>query len=258
MFVATLRQASEPSTLPVNFRDVGHVPSQLGGLVQPGVVFRSDTLHLTHLRELELLVAAHGITTVVDLRSSVELATAGIGHVGSLPLTHHHLPIVDEPTQWLRAVAEGATIADLTIALLHTGAAQIVEALNVVADADGPVVVHCTAGKDRTGVVAALLLALVDVPRSAIVADYARTAESLPVLIARLVGDASHHDDHFDRVVAEVMSAHPATMEAFLTYLNSSLGGAESWVLHHGMNRRSLNQLRSRLLGRRDYRKDPQ
>ncbi|WP_051297764.1 tyrosine-protein phosphatase [Brevibacterium album] len=161
-----------------NFRDLGGLPLTGGGTVRTGRVFRSDALHLlddagrAHLRAL-------GVRRIVDLRHDGELAQMPSA------LDRAEVEVVHAPVFAAAAVeaqlAPDATLdlAEIYRMMIETRGTQLALAAGHVVLSPGPVVFHCTAGKDRTGVLAALLLDAVGVRREAVVADYAATAANL-------------------------------------------------------------------------------
>ena len=107
---------------------------------------------------------------------------------------------------------------------------SIVGALRAIASADGAVLVHCAAGKDRTGVVVALALDAVGVDRGAIVADYVATAERIVEILERLVSSPTYRDElegHDPQQHAPVAR----TMERVLELVDERFGGAERWLV---------------------------
>jgi protein-tyrosine phosphatase len=173
------------SPLPVlesifNFRDVGGLRTTDGRVVTTGRVFRADGLHRASERDVAAL-ASVGLRTVLDLRTTGELADRGVfDHHG---VVHRHLPLLAEV--WDPEVLEIEAPAHEFLAaryleILDEGAEPIGEALRTIAESPNlPLVFHCAAGKDRTGVLAAVLLALLGVADDDVVADYARSADAV-------------------------------------------------------------------------------
>jgi len=160
-----------------NFRDVGGHRTADGRTVRRGRVYRADGLHRASERDVAAL-AQVGLRTVLDLRTHGELDERGVfDHHG---VEHRHLPLIreiwDPEVLDLEAPAH-EFLAARYLEMLDTGAERIGEALRLMADADRlPLVFHCAAGKDRTGVLAALLLSILGVPDADVVADYARSS----------------------------------------------------------------------------------
>src|SRR5215207_7176130 len=146
---------------PANLRDLGGISAE-GGVVRRGVAIRADDLSLLPREDAEELIA-DGLGAVIDLRTAGEVRNTGRGVFGELPVAYHHLPLMPglRPATGPGAgvdprdpVGMGGMYADL----FSTAAGQIVTALAVLAVTPGAVAYHCSAGKDRTGVLAAAFL----------------------------------------------------------------------------------------------------
>ena len=162
----------------LNFRDVGGLPAS-GGVTRAGVLFRSGNLAGLDDAGRDALVGL-GIRRVVDLRADDEVAVEP-SRVGGLDLETIRIPL------FLGSVAsffvEDRSLADVYRGLVDESADRMVAVARAVI-AGAPALVHCTVGKDRTGVAVALLLDAVGVEHDAIVADYARTEAMLPARLA--------------------------------------------------------------------------
>jgi hypothetical protein len=173
-----------------NLRDVGAPGSALGRWVRAGVLWRSDA-PLPGDADPSLTGTLDGATwpprVVIDLRDPKELhdephPLAGPGvDVVALPLTGSLAP-----AEQLRMRQGRTSLAELYVQLLGTAHSWLPVLVRTAARAEGPTLVHCAAGKDRTGVSVALLLALAGVPRPEILADYLATGDALPALRPRL------------------------------------------------------------------------
>ena len=131
--------------------------------------------------------------------------------------------------------------------LSSPAAGQIVQAIGTIAHDEPPVLVHCAAGKDRTGVVIALTLMLVGIDRAAIVADYVRTGEAMPHVIARLAATRVEAVKRFAEVPPELLTAPAYAMEEFLDVVDEHLGGARGWFLSNGGRPETITALEQRL-----------
>ena len=157
-----------------NFRDLSTAdPAR----IRPGLIFRSDTLTRLDTAGREAFAAA-GITTVLDLRTTGEVQSYGHFHGDA---GYHNVPVLTDielqPYEPQQTVAR--YWAEQYLRLIAAGAPQIAQAITVLAEPKAlPAILHCAGGRDRTGVISALILALLGVPDEAIAADYARSAES--------------------------------------------------------------------------------
>jgi protein-tyrosine phosphatase len=125
---------------------------------------------------------------------------------------------------------------------------EVARALRAVADPrSGAVVVHCAAGKDRTGVVVALALSLVGVQRDAIVADYALTDERIVAIRERLLATPLYHDD-MERRTIDSMRPHAGNMERFLDRVDREYGGVHGLAMTIGVDEETVARLGRRLI----------
>lgn len=241
----------------VNGRDIGGLPAA-GGRTRAGVLLRCDALDALSGADVSYLVHSIGLSHVVDLRSAGERAERGRGRLGDTAVRYTKLAVIDDDVLARRRDARAAAfaagedpvriIADGYVELLELGASGFVSVLEAIVEPEGaPVLVHCSAGKDRTGVLVALLLDAAGVDRDAIVADYAATAERLPALRARLERARA-----FQEVAAEipafVLDARPETMRLFLESLDQRHGGPSAFLRAHGAGDDLLDAWREMLI----------
>ncbi|HEU5267708.1 MAG TPA: tyrosine-protein phosphatase [Jatrophihabitans sp.] len=239
----------------VNFRDIGCQPTIDGGRTRPGVLFRSESPQFLQPADARRLVDEIGLRLVVDLRFADEAANEGRGPLGEAPVTYLNVPII------------GAGGADVGVALLDdtddTLAPYYVSYVKHSADAllsvyrslaapDGlPALVHCAAGKDRTGVVVALLLSAMGVTDDAIVADYARTGDAMPQVLRRLGTAPSYATQIAGQAADDVRAmAHPQSMRAFLSWVRREHGSGGGLLRDLGLEAEALDRLRHRLIDR--------
>jgi protein-tyrosine phosphatase len=259
-----------------NARDVGGLPTEDGGSTRSGALIRSANLqHLTPA-DLDRLVIDLGVRCVVDLRTDVEVAAEGPGPITHLDdVTVHHLSLFPEAAHTADRIdpspesqqddsqpdkllpwhdrgrpprITGVPVADLYLTYLEQRPDSVVSALRAIASAEGAVLVHCAAGKDRTGVVIALALALVGVRRSAIVRDYAATESQIGAIVALLSRTPTYQREVADPAAIPAPTA--AVMTAVLTALDSNDGGIAGWLGTHGWTAADTARLRSKLLSR--------
>jgi hypothetical protein len=123
---------------------------------------------------------------------------------------------------------------------------SIVGSIRTIASARGAVLVHCAAGKDRTGVVVALALDAAGVDREAIVSDYLASAERIFPIMARLVGSETYRSELEGRD-PRAHAPLPGTMERVLELVDDAFGGSTQWLSSHGLTDADLRRLRSRI-----------
>ncbi|MFF3437675.1 tyrosine-protein phosphatase [Streptosporangium sp. NPDC002721] len=168
-----------------NFRDVGGYRTDGGLEVRWRRLYRSASLHMLADDDLDRFHAL-GVRTVIDLRHPDEVARRGRAPEGP---GYHNLPV--ERRRWDTArdyhpdAGVARFFADRYLEVAHDGHAELRSALEVIAEAgNAPVVVHCAAGKDRTGLLVALVLRLLGVSEEDVVADYALTELARPQMVA--------------------------------------------------------------------------
>jgi protein-tyrosine phosphatase len=243
-----------------NFRDLGGYPGRAGRTVRWGRLFRSDSLHELTAEDVDLL-REMGLRTVVDLRTERELHRTGRGPLGPERVAYHHLQVVREAVRGdggTDGAAAGESVAapapagdDLSaryLWYLDVGRDALVEALTLLGDVDRyPLVFHCAAGKDRTGVLAALVLDILGVDHPTIVADYVITAERIGVIVERWRADPEFAE-RLDKVPASRLRVEASTMEGFLAGLSAEHGGARAWALAAGVPEGALHRMVDLLL----------
>ena len=233
----------------LNARDLGGYTTQDGHETRWGMVVRSDSpAALTEAGRAAL--ASYGVRAIVDLRLPAELADDPnpFAEPGDHGIVYTNVSFIDPAAAPPDAVS---TLAEDYLQMLdryRQGVAQSMAAI-ASAPADGAVLIHCAAGKDRTGLISALLLGLVDVPAETIAADYALTAELLrPREREWLAGLPPE-----ERAEREAMVARYAptaeVMLAVLAGLTERHGGVEPYLRSTGLDAGDLERLRDRLVG---------
>jgi protein-tyrosine phosphatase len=227
-----------------NFRDLGGHATADGRRIRSGRVFRSNSLQELTADDVKVVLEKLELRTVIDLRGPEEIAGAGIGPLEGQGLRYENLPLLDE------RVATAGDVADLGQryrTYLHSyGVKSLVQALTVIADGDAhPLVFHCSAGKDRTGVLAAMVLGCLGVPADEVVADYCAMQEErrrLADFLRRRPGyaDLADHDP--------ILDSRPETMREFLRVLDEEYGGPGRWALASGLAESDLEGLQAALL----------
>ncbi|MFJ9916313.1 tyrosine-protein phosphatase [Actinacidiphila glaucinigra] len=234
-----------------NIRDLGGLPVHGGGTTRRGVVFRASTLQEATADDVGLLLGRYGLRTVLDLRGPDEAAREGHGLLADAAVRRVNLPVSRVKALVTDAVpvttADDGNATGFYLGLLDGSGESLVAAARVVADTDQHAVVfHCAVGKDRTGVLAALLLDAVGVPASAIAADYALTAQRVVRIRARLTRFPSYRD--LPAVEHAFMASEPRVMRRFLATLHTAHGGAGPWLRDRGLTAAELTRLREVLV----------
>jgi protein-tyrosine phosphatase len=232
----------------LNVRDLGGHPTEDGGETRYGVVVRADSVRALTAGGWRALVD-YGITRIVDLRQHSELAA---DPPVELPVELVHVPLFPEPgsAHWeeIAEVARDAApdgISEKRLAYLEClerFRPEFGAALTALAQAaGGGVVVHCQAGKDRTGLVSALLLRLAGVSREEVGADYAVTEENLRAAWEPWVDAAVDEDDRLRR--RRLAGAPAEAMVGVLTELERRYGSVRDYARAGGTSEADLDAL---------------
>lgn len=229
-----------------NFRDLGGYPTADGRSVRWRRLFRSDALHHLTSRDVDRFVGELGIGHVVDLRSTGELRAEGRGLLETQPPAFHHLPLFDGDIPRDRQPAE-MSLADRYFLMAEFAREPIARVLITLAEAEAPAVYHCAAGKDRTGVISAVLLGLLGVRDEIIIADYAASQEDLDAIIDRLM-QTHGYKNMFEVLPPDTLHAEPETMIALLDRVRESYGDMAGYAREIGVSDRAIEGLRERLL----------
>ncbi|WP_192772166.1 tyrosine-protein phosphatase [Plantactinospora soyae] len=229
-----------------NFRDVGGHPGLDGRPVRQRRLYRSDSLHRVDGVDREAF-AALGIRTVIDLRRPSEVRRDGrVPDYPGLAYRHIHPEHAFwEESAYSEELGMARYLADRYHDLAETGAAGLVSAIEVIADADAaPTVVHCVAGKDRTGVVCALTLSLLGVADETIAEDYARSIEG-SVRFSEWIATTLPASKP---VPAPFLGCPAEAMSIFLRELRDRHGSAQRYLVRAGLVQSRIDALRAHLL----------
>ena len=235
---------------PVNFRDLGGYAAADGRTVRRRHLFRSDALWRLTDADVER-VHALGVTTVIDFRTTHELESNGWGGIELLDAEHVHLPTFDttrpliEDEEILKSLV---TAPDAYMSMLRNGAGAYAAALEHVAASEDPVVFFCAAGKDRTGVFAALVLGLLGVSDDDIIADYALTGEVIEHIHALRDIEDPTVERSAHRIGKDLHNAFPESMAATIERLHAEWGDWNGYAEAIGVGPEVRAGLRDRLL----------
>jgi protein-tyrosine phosphatase len=231
-----------------NFRDLGGLPAADAGRTRLGRLFRSDTLQALTESDVAHLVRSLGVMLVVDLRDADEAVEQGRGLLGRSPLCYVNLPLEAAPAAGPAPASAGGATLDFYLSHLESASSALPLALQILAVSLGrPAVVHCAAGKDRTGLVVALALGIAGVTDEAIVADYMATAHNMPRINERFQ-TWPRYRAHMAAADPELYRVQEQPIRAFLRELAQRYGGARGWARHRGIPEPLLNLLADRLL----------
>jgi protein-tyrosine phosphatase len=234
---AATRHLPLPGTY--NVRDAGGYPTVDGGTMRRGLLIRADGL--AGLDDTgRALLAELGVRTVIDLREEAEVEVAQDA-LGDLPVRYRHLPAFGG----MRGDQRPGSLAEVYHLMVGACGQALAAVLAALAEPDAlPAVVHCTAGKDRTGVVVGLVHALIGVGAADLEADYGATAEYLSTGFTDKIRATMPAGEHTDAMLAQMLACPPELIRATM----AQVGDVEAYLLGHGLPAGAIASLRSALV----------
>lgn len=236
----------------LGFREVAGLRTRSGGTVRPGLLYRSGTPQFLTPDAAAALVATTGIRTAIDLRLPHEVQREGRGPLAELPVRH-----VPNPFTIRALLAAGSSVAPMTgddplletyLGYLRDDAAAVVGVIAELARPGAlPALVHCTVGKDRTGVAVALLLDALGVRREEIAAEYAAGEADVVPAMERLRSMATY-GDAVDVYPPAAWAAPPRVMRTFLETVDERHGGVAALLAAHGVTAEVVAHLSALLI----------
>jgi len=236
-----------------NVRDAGGLPLRDGGRTRFGELFRSANLRHVTDTDVAHLVDVVGLRLVIDLRTAREIDRDGPTLVAGAGVETVALSFLPDDGEALPETGDDSDpLLRSYLGYLVDRTENVVQAVRLLGGPDvGPTLVHCAAGKDRTGVLLALVLDAVGVEREAVIADYALSAHHVEAMFRRWT-------TAFDREMPDDLTPHLPRAEVIATVLarlddqhgNGGRDGAANWLRANGLDDASLDRLRARLTGR--------
>jgi protein-tyrosine phosphatase len=230
-----------------NFRDLGGLRTRTGAALRGRRIFRSDSLAAASARDRDRFRRL-GLVTVLDLRAEHEVSLGGRYHDDGV--TVHALPfgdLLDPATDWA-AWNDPGYVAGRYYDLCFTARDSIMEALAILTDpAAYPAVIHCSLGKDRTGVLVALLLRALGVPARDIIDEYALSRLGALRIVAGLQERMGSDVDDLEPYLPALLHAEPDTMRRFLRCVHDDFDGVTGYLRELGILS-SVEHLRAALL----------
>lgn len=236
-----------------NVRDLGGLETASGGRTRRGAVVRADNVRGLSAAGWQAALD-HGVRRLVDLRfegeSPGEPAPPEAIEVVGVSLFGEHDPQAERRfDERVRDAEDVASVfADGYIRTLERSPERVSAAVAAVADSDpvAAIVIHCFAGKDRTGIVSALLLGVADVPDEVVVADYAESGSNVKSLFVDWLAAAESEAERELR--RRLVQAPAATMLTVLAWLRETAGGAAGYLREVGITEAQIDRLHTRLL----------
>ena len=234
----------------LNFRDMGGYSTYDGRIVRWQRIYRSDSLHWMTPDDATRARAELDITLVLDLRSLEEVRQFGKGLLVGPGVGYHHFPLL-ETVNFGEQDILSPDLSDMDgfyVGMLEQSASLIAAALTILSrEAAYPAVFHCAAGKDRTGVLAAVLLAILGVKDEQIIQDYLLTNHRINDIIERLL-TVSVYNEAMENLPPELITAPREWIEHLLAWVRSEYGSMRAYVeaqdvseeVFHGLERNFL------------------
>ena len=234
----------------LNIRDLGGLPTAGGGATRFGAIVRADSIRQLSDAGWKALVD-YGVRRIVDLRFDSELEA---DPPQELPVELVHVSVLPDAdsNHWTEIDAIGDAAPDMAAAtrnvyleFLERFAANFARAVEAVGGSEGAVLIHCMGGKDRTGLVAALMLRLAEVPITEVAADYALSAERLVTWSTPWIEGAENEEERRRRM--RISQTPGPAMIAVLEELERRHGSVNGYLLAAGMEEVTAQRIRERL-----------
>jgi protein-tyrosine phosphatase len=215
-----------------NFRDLGGYETPDGRRVLTRALFRADGPHALTDGDAATLHAL-GLATLIDLRTREEVETRGTYRTVLSDVDAHHFPLIDvlPDTDELPTWIDPDDVAVRYRAMLDDATNAIAQLLALLSErVTYPAMFHCSAGKDRTGIVAGIVLGLLGVPDDVIVADYALSAAAMHQLVAHYHAQYPAATERLNQVAPAMVTADPQTMVGLIAGLRADFGSLEGYA----------------------------
>jgi protein-tyrosine phosphatase len=237
----------------LNFRDLGGYKASGGRRVAWRRVFRSADLTEMTRSDYDRLTGKFGVVAIIDLRSDVERERQGIGLINEAGFKYHAISFLADGGQQQvedRRYTEFASMGEFYVYLVRKSqfGRQVVAALEIIAGKENrPLVFHCAIGKDRTGILAAVLLSALGVGDEDIVEDYVMSGPHMLAIVERLKCKSETADfaNHFPEFA---LKAVPESMAALLSAIKKEYGSTGGYLKTHGADSTLVERLQKALL----------
>jgi protein-tyrosine phosphatase len=237
----------------INFRDLGGYRNHDGNTVAWRRIFRSGNFRNITPDDYARIEKEIGLTTVIDLRSSEETEQQGKWHFREAGIRYHHIPFPGgggNKKEEARVLNECTNLGDFYLYIINRKEfkKQIIDALKVIADPKNhPLVFHCAIGKDRTGILSAILLSILGIDDAVIIEDYTLSGPAVEKL--RETMSQSPTDREFvNRFPVHFWKAAPESMALFLSSLKKQNGSIVGYLINLGVDTYLIEGIRKSLL----------
>jgi hypothetical protein len=235
----------------LNFREVGGLPAAGGRRLRRGLLYRSGTPQLMPEAAARRMADELGIRLVVDLRQIHEAEREGQGGLAAVKHRRLSVPFLVEAAQQagspVPVFRETDPLIPHYVGYLQSSQESVLAMFRALAHPEaGPALLHCTAGKDRTGAAMMMLLDAIGIERSCIVADYVAGADEIAAVFETLASLPSY-GERLAAMPAEAKNTVPDTAERYLAVLDKQFGGIRGWLRDAGLGDNELAALHDRL-----------
>ena len=231
----------------VNFRDLGGYTATGGRTVKWRRLFRSDSLSALTEADVQIITGSLGVVSVVDLRSNAgATSNDGRGLLAESGIGYHQFPFLEARGTLPPTSGEEVEkrLTDMNLWILKNAGVLVAQAFAALAQpVNQPAIFHCSAGKDRTGILAATILDVLGVVREEIVADYLETNAVIDGILARLQAMPG-----FAHSTREGIMAPRIAIEKYLDVTQNEFGGSEAFLLRHGVQQSAIDSFRESML----------
>lgn len=234
-----------------NFRELAAYPLAGGAHIRPHRVYRSGALELMTSDDCSWLSADVGLTTILDLRHPDELQHGLDGHPLTALVRSISVFPEDQPQEAVIAELNGlygpGPTPERYLHYLDVGGTRLAEAFSVFGEAANyPVLVHCTAGKDRTGVLIGMLMDVLGASEADIAAEYGLSDASIDSLLAYLRSGGRQLQGS-EAEIRERLATPPERMAGFIRLLRGRYGSATEFFEGRGVPGTTIANVRALL-----------
>ncbi len=235
-----------------NFRDIGGYKTAKGQTVAWRRLFRSGDLRQMTQSDFQKLKKEIKLATVIDLRSAQEIERQGVGLVSEANVRYHSVPFIAgaNRAEDERLFRKCTNMGEFYLHIVRHKdfGSQIITALEVIAEAKNhPLVFHCAVGKDRTGILASILLSVIGVQDTDIIKDYTLSGPFMIELLKHIKSDPKMAEGA-KPLPGYFWKATPKSMELFLTTLRQEYGTVPGYLKTQGAEKSLIKRLKKALL----------
>lgn len=240
-----IQEVSRPLNLShaYNVRDLGGYINKNNCELMKGRILRSDSLHALDDEDVKKLLSyGEGVNCVIDLRSPYEIQKEPNVFALNNETMYHSIPLYDnvQSNEIQRDFPE--SLCSIYIRILEDSRKQIAQVLRIISkNTCGCTLFNCTAGKDRTGVIAMLILSLADVDERVIVSDYETSAKNMEPVF-HIMKEQMKKKGYF--MPEHLLGSDSAEMEKTFDYLNEKYGGASGYLATLDIEKEELDSLK--------------